>query len=80
MTTSLSHLDETGAAHMVDVSDKTVTARTAIAGGKVVNTRIRSSLVFKSATAARMSGPISPAIRARPPDAWIAAGGGKPAL
>ena len=36
MTSSLSHLDETGAAHMVDVSDKTVTARTAIAGGKVV--------------------------------------------
>ena len=31
----LSHLDETGAAHMVDVSDKSVTARTATAAGSV---------------------------------------------
>jgi cyclic pyranopterin phosphate synthase len=32
----LSHLDDQGHAHMVDVSDKTITTRTAIAGGKVV--------------------------------------------
>jgi len=32
----LSHLDDQGHAHMVDVSDKSVTTRTAIAGGKVV--------------------------------------------
>ena len=36
MPPSLSHLDEKGAAHMVDVGDKAITARTAIAGGKVV--------------------------------------------
>ncbi len=32
----LSHLDDQGHAHMVDVSDKTITTRTAIASGKVV--------------------------------------------
>ncbi len=31
----LTHIDETGAAHMVDVGDKTVTTRTAIAEGHV---------------------------------------------
>ena len=31
----LTHLDETGAARMVDVSDKAVTSRTATAGGSV---------------------------------------------
>ena len=36
MPPSLSHLDEKGATHMVDVGDKAITARTAIAGGKVV--------------------------------------------
>jgi cyclic pyranopterin phosphate synthase len=35
MSPRLTHLDETGAAHMVDVSDKDVTARTAIAEGTV---------------------------------------------
>lgn len=34
----LSHLDESGAAHMVDVTDKTVTARTAVAVGFVRTT------------------------------------------
>ena len=34
--TRLTHLDETGAANMVDVSDKAVTARTARAEGRVV--------------------------------------------
>jgi len=36
MPPSLSHLDEKGAAHMVDVGGKAITARTAIAGGRVV--------------------------------------------
>ena len=34
----LSHVDETGAARMVDVSGKTATARTALAGGTVRTT------------------------------------------
>jgi cyclic pyranopterin phosphate synthase len=32
---TLTHIDETGAAHMVDVSPKDVTARTATAGGSI---------------------------------------------
>ncbi|AQS41358.1 MAG: Cyclic pyranopterin monophosphate synthase accessory protein [Candidatus Tokpelaia hoelldobleri] len=36
MTGRLTHLDETGAAHMVDVSAKSETARTAIAEGCVI--------------------------------------------
>ncbi len=36
MAGSLSHLDVRGAAHMVDVSEKAITARTAIASGRVV--------------------------------------------
>ena len=32
----LTHVDETGAARMVDVSDKAVTARTATASGRVL--------------------------------------------
>ena len=35
MTGKLTHIDETGAAHMVDVGDKAVTGRTAIARGTV---------------------------------------------
>jgi len=35
MSPRLTHLDETGAAHMVDVSDKAVTTRTAVAEGTV---------------------------------------------
>jgi cyclic pyranopterin phosphate synthase len=52
MTPRLTHLDETGAAQMVDVSDKAVTSRTAIAEGAVVMQRatldlIRSGLAAK---------------------------------
>jgi cyclic pyranopterin phosphate synthase len=36
MTKSLTHLDETGAAHMVDVADKPVTERIAVAEGAVI--------------------------------------------
>jgi cyclic pyranopterin phosphate synthase len=36
MTDHLTHVDETGAARMVDVSDKAVTARTAVASGRVL--------------------------------------------
>src|SRR5690349_3728119 len=35
----LSHVDETGAARMVDVSAKEVSARRAVAAGRVVTTR-----------------------------------------
>lgn len=35
MSPRLTHLDETGAAHMVDVSEKDVTTRTAVAEGTV---------------------------------------------
>ncbi|MCW1839825.1 cyclic pyranopterin monophosphate synthase MoaC [Prosthecomicrobium hirschii] len=35
MTARLTHLDDTGAAHMVDVGDKSVTQRTAVAEGHV---------------------------------------------
>ena len=35
MTAKLTHLDETGAAHMVDVGDKAVTSRTAVVSGHV---------------------------------------------
>ncbi len=36
MPNKLSHVDETGRAHMVDVGDKPVTERLAIAGGEVL--------------------------------------------
>lgn len=36
MTKQLSHIDESGKASMVDVSDKKVAARTAVATGKVI--------------------------------------------
>ncbi|MEM9716406.1 MAG: cyclic pyranopterin monophosphate synthase MoaC [Pseudomonadota bacterium] len=36
----LSHFDEAGAAHMVDVSDKEMTQRIAVAGGKITMTQI----------------------------------------
>jgi cyclic pyranopterin monophosphate synthase len=35
----LTHLDETGAAHMVDVADKAVTRREAVAEGRVIVSR-----------------------------------------
>ncbi|MEZ0243521.1 MAG: cyclic pyranopterin monophosphate synthase MoaC [Sphingomonas sp.] len=48
----LTHLDETGAAHMVDVGGKTVTAREAVATGRITMsaeaaTAIRDGLVKK---------------------------------
>lgn len=36
MEQRLTHLDETGAAHMVDISDKEVTSRVAVASGRVL--------------------------------------------
>lgn len=36
MTKQLSHLDETGAAHMVDVGQKAATARVAVARGRIL--------------------------------------------
>ena len=45
--TRLTHLDETGAANMVDVSDKAVTARTARAEGRVVTAPETVALIRK---------------------------------
>ncbi|MCX5514584.1 cyclic pyranopterin monophosphate synthase MoaC [Kaistia algarum] len=52
MPPRLTHLDETGAAHMVDVSDKEITSRTAIAEGAVVMAPATLELV-RSGTAAK---------------------------
>jgi len=51
-TPRLTHLDEAGAAHMVDVSAKPVTARTAIAEGAVVMAPATLDLI-RSGTAAK---------------------------
>lgn len=50
MTRPLSHLDEKGAAHMVDVSEKAITARTAIAGGRVMMTAETLALIIDGRT------------------------------
>ena len=47
----LTHFDSTGAAHMVDVTDKTVTTRTAIARGEVLMSA--ETLVFVAAGTAK---------------------------
>jgi cyclic pyranopterin phosphate synthase len=52
MPARLTHLDETGAAHMVDVSDKDITSRTAIAEGAVVMAPATLELI-RSGTAAK---------------------------
>jgi cyclic pyranopterin phosphate synthase len=52
MPPRLTHLDESGAAHMVDVSDKEITSRTAIAEGAVVMAPATLELV-RSGTAAK---------------------------
>lgn len=41
----LTHFDETGAAHMVDVSDKDVTARVATAKGRVVMAKATREMI-----------------------------------
>lgn len=46
MSAKLSHLDEAGAARMVDVSDKAVTARTAIAEGFVTMAQATLELIL----------------------------------
>ncbi|SHF95121.1 cyclic pyranopterin phosphate synthase [Kaistia soli DSM 19436] len=45
MTARLTHIDETGAAHMVDVSDKPVTSRIAVAEGAVEMQRETLALI-----------------------------------
>ena len=45
MTAGLTHFDSEGAAHMVDVSDKPVTARVAVARGAVVMTAETLALI-----------------------------------
>jgi cyclic pyranopterin phosphate synthase len=52
MSPRLTHLDETGAAHMVDVSDKAVTSRTAVAEGTVTMQAATLELI-RTGTAAK---------------------------
>jgi cyclic pyranopterin phosphate synthase len=52
MSPRLTHLDETGAAHMVDVSEKDVTTRTAIAEGTVTMQAATLELI-RTGTAAK---------------------------
>lgn len=52
MTGELSHLNERGEAHMVDVSDKAVTARTAIAEG-YVRMKAETLALIREGTAAK---------------------------
>jgi cyclic pyranopterin phosphate synthase len=52
MSPRLTHLDETGAAHMVDVSDKAVTSRTAVAEGTVTMQATTLELI-RTGTAAK---------------------------
>ena len=52
MSPRLTHLDETGAAHMVDVSAKEITQRTAIAEG-VVTMQAATLALIRSGTAAK---------------------------
>ncbi|BCP53235.1 cyclic pyranopterin monophosphate synthase accessory protein [Kaistia sp. 32K] len=52
MSPRLTHLDETGAAHMVDVSEKDVTTRTAVAEG-VVRMQAATLELIRSGTAAK---------------------------
>ena len=52
MPPRLTHLDETGAAHMVDVSAKDVTQRTAVAEG-VVTMQAATLKLIRSGTAAK---------------------------
>lgn len=47
----LTHLDETGAAHMVDVSGKPVTSRTAVAEGRITMTAETLAAIHNHTTA-----------------------------
>jgi cyclic pyranopterin phosphate synthase len=49
--TTLTHLDSAGAAHMVDVSDKQVTAREAVAEGRISMSREAASAIQSGAAA-----------------------------
>jgi cyclic pyranopterin monophosphate synthase len=52
VTTPLSHLNERGEAHMVDVSDKAVTSRTAIAEG-IITMRADTLALIREGSAAK---------------------------
>ncbi len=47
MTNKLSHFDEQGAAHMVDVGDKAVTSRIATAKGRIVMAPVTLAMITK---------------------------------
>jgi cyclic pyranopterin phosphate synthase len=49
--TSLTHLDSAGAAHMVDVSAKTVTSREAVAEGRITMSREAATAIRSGAAA-----------------------------
>ncbi len=49
--TTLTHLDSAGAAHMVDVSDKHVTAREAVAEGRISMSREAAAAIRSGAAA-----------------------------
>ena len=49
--TTLTHLDSAGAAHMVDVSDKQVTAREAVAEGRISMSREAAAAIRSGAAA-----------------------------
>ena len=49
--TTLTHLDSAGAAHMVDVSDKQVTAREAVAEGRISMSREAATAIRSGAAA-----------------------------
>ena len=49
--TTLTHLDSAGAAHMVDVSDKHVTAREAVAKGRISMSREAATAIRSGAAA-----------------------------
>ncbi len=51
MTARLTHLDESGAAQMVDVSEKAVTSRTAIAEGAITMQAATLALIMEGAVA-----------------------------
>ena len=75
--TNLTHLDETGAAHMVDVSGKAITAREAVATGRIDMSPDAASAIDRRGADAPAgcrggdtgTGRLSPFRHARPPAA-----------
>ena len=64
MSERLTHLDEAGAARMVDVSGKDVTAREAVAGGRITMSKMVSAAT-DTAVSASISTPVCADVRTR---------------